>query len=61
MGKKSKAKPKRWYDKRTDKDAPKDEWMSLIARTAWADGWNAAVEAYVTEFADTLDEELKKL
>jgi len=51
-------KPKHWYSRRTERDAPSE--MADPAWTtygAWAAGYNAAVQAYLDEIEETLRRE----
>jgi hypothetical protein len=40
-----------WYSMRKPTDAP-DDIKAVSPATAWAVGWNAAVEAYIAEVSE---------
>jgi alpha-amylase/alpha-mannosidase (GH57 family) len=47
-----------WWQRRTAKDAPSHlADQAYTTYGAWADGWNAAVQAYRDEIAETLRRE----
>jgi hypothetical protein len=45
-----------WYDERGPDDAP--IWYSFEAASAWANGYNAAIEEYNRELARVLKKEM---
>jgi len=47
-----------WHSKRTWRDAPYDDDPWQTQMEAWAEGYNAAVAAYVKELNETLEVEL---
>lgn len=44
-----------WHDEREHQDAPK--WLAYEESRAWADGWNAAVRAFIEEHSAALARE----